>query len=80
MILSYMCISDDKSPFIFWPLHGSVVECWTSDIEVPGLSVLVLCRSVLRQDTSEPKPSAGKTQEIHVNCHHDLTEMIMNVA
>ena len=45
-----------------------VVKCMTHNLEDPGLNctdLLIFCVSVLRQDTSEPQPSTGKTQEIH---------------
>ena len=35
-----------------------------------------MCGSVLRQDNSEPQPSTGKTQKIHVylSCHRDMID------
>ena len=51
-------------------LRGSVVKCLTRN---PG---------VLGQDTSEPQPSTGETQEDmnNVNRRHDMTEILLKAA
>ena len=37
--------------------------------------------SVLGQDTSEPQPSTGETQERHnVNCNSDMTEILLKAV
>ena len=50
-------------------LLGSVVKCLTCNPRVLGLSCNgssgFFSGSVLRQDTSEPQPSTGETQERH---------------
>ena len=67
-------------------LRGSVVKCLTLN---PG--VLGLCRtgssgffrgSVLGQDTSEPQPSTGETQESmnNVSCRRGMTEILLKAA
>ena len=67
-------------------LRDSVVKCLACN---PG--VLYLSRtgssgffrgSVLGQDTSEPQPSTGETQEDmnNVSCHHDMTEILLKAA
>ena len=55
----------------FWSgvLRGSVVKCLTRNPEVLGSSRTgsswFIGGSVLGQDTSEPQPSTGQTQERH---------------
>ena len=67
-------------------LHGSVVECLTRNQGVLGSSHTGSSEffrgSVLEQDTSEPQPSTGETQEDvnNVNCHRDITEILLKVA
>ena len=50
-------------------LRGSVVKCWTCNPGVLGSSRTgssgFFRGSVLGQDTSEPQPSTGETQERH---------------
>ena len=50
-------------------LHGSVVKCLTRNQGVLGLSrtgtSVFFCRSFLGQDSSEPQPNTGETQERH---------------
>ena len=62
-------IKDRNYHFSEGPLHGSVVECWTCNSGVLGStctgSSRVFCASGLRQDTSEPQPITGETQERH---------------
>ena len=61
MILRYL--------FIVGVLRGSVVKCLTRNPGVLGSSRTgssgFFRGSVLGQDTSEPQPSTGKTQERH---------------
>ena len=62
-------------------LRGSVVKCLTCNPGVLGSSHTGSCvffrGSVLWQDTSEPQPSTGETQEDvnNVNCRRDMTEI-----
>ena len=50
-------------------LRGSVVKCLTRNTGILGSrrtgSSEFFCGSVLGQDTSEPQPSTGETQERH---------------
>ena len=67
-------------------LSGSVVKCLTCNPGVLGSSRTrsfgFFCRSVLGQDTSEPQPSTGETQEDmnNVSCHRDMTEILLKAA
>ena len=67
-------------------LRGSVVECLTRNPGVLGSSRTGSTRffhgSVLGQDTSEPQPSTGETQEDmnNVSCHRDMTEILLKAA
>ena len=67
-------------------LRGSVVTCLTRNPGVPGLSRTgssgFFRGSVLGQDTSEPQPSTGKTQEDmnNVSCRRDMTEILLKAA
>ena len=67
-------------------LRGSVVKCLTRN---PGVlcssstgSSVFFRESVLRQDTSEPQPSTGETQEDmnNVSCCRDMTEILLKAA
>ena len=63
-------------------LRGSGVKCLTRNPGVLGLSCTessgFFGGSVLGQDTSEPQPSTGETQEHvnNVNCCRDMTEIL----
>ena len=67
-------------------LRGSVVKCLTRNPGVLGLSHTgssgFFRGSVLGQDTSEPQPSTGEAQEDmnNVNCHSDMTEILLKAA
>ena len=67
-------------------LRGSVVKCLTCNQGVLGLSSTgssgFFRGSVLEQDTSEPQPSTGETQDDmnNVSCSHDITEILLTVA
>ena len=66
-------------------LCGSLVKSLTRDPEVLGSnrtgSSVFLRRSVLGQNTSEPQPSTGETQEDanNMNCCH-MTEILLKAA
>ena len=67
-------------------LGGPVVKCLTRNPGVLGSSRTgssgFFCGSVLGQDTSEPQPSTGVTQEDmnNVNCCRDMTEILLKAA
>ena len=67
-------------------LRGSVVKCLTRNPGVLGSSRTgssgFFRGSVLGQDTSEPQPSTGETQEDvnNVNCRRDMTEILLKAA
>ena len=65
-------------------LRGTVVKCLTRN---PGVldssragSPGFFRGSVLGQDTSEPQPSTGETQEDNVSCRRDMTEILLKAA
>ena len=63
-----------------------LVKCLICDPGVLGSSCIgsagFFLGSVLEQDTSEPKPSTGETQEDlnNVSCGSDMTEILLKVA
>ena len=67
-------------------LRGSVVKSLTHNPGVLGSSRTgssgFFHGRVLGQDTSEPQPSTGETQEDmnHVSCRCDITEILLKVA
>ena len=67
-------------------LHGSMVKCSTRNPGVLGSSHTgssgFFPGSVLGQDTSEPQPSTGETQEDvnNVNCRRDMTEILLKLS
>ena len=67
-------------------LRGSVVKCLTRNPGVLGSSRTgssgFFRGSVLGQDTSEPQPSTGETQEDmnNVSCRRDMTEILLKAA
>ena len=67
-------------------LRGSVVEYLTRNQGVLGSSSTgstgFFRGSVLGQDTSEPQPSAGETQDDmnNVSCRRDMTEILLKAA
>ena len=67
-------------------LHGSVVKCLPHNPGVLGSSHTGSSEffhgSVLGQDTSEPQPTTGETQEdmINVSCHRDMTEILLKAV
>ena len=67
-------------------MRGSVVQCLTRNPGVLGSSCTgssgFFCGSVLGQDTSEPQPSTGETQEDmnNVSCRHDMTEILLKAV
>ena len=67
-------------------LCGTVVKCLTNNPGDLGSSRTgssgVFCGSVFGQDTLEPKPSTGKPRKDmnNVNCHHDMTEILLEAA
>ena len=68
-IIIHHRILDPQSHFRQEVLCGSVVKCLTCNPEALGLSHTrssgFFCGSILGQDTSEPQPSTGETQERH---------------
>ena len=66
--------------------RGSVVKCLTPNPGVLGSSLTgssgFFRGSVLGQDTSEPQPSTGETQESmnNVSCRRDMTEILLKAA
>ena len=66
--------------------RGSVVKCLTRNPGVLGSSRTgssgFFRGSVLGQDTSEPQPSTGETQEgmNNVSCRRDMTEILLKAA
>ena len=56
--------------YMYMLLWGScMAQCLTHNPRGPGIELhwilWVVCGSVLGQDTSEPKPSTGETQQRH---------------
>ena len=79
-------ISGAKSKNNFRVLRDSVVKCLARNPGVLGSSRTgssgFFRGSVLGQDTSEPQPSTGETQEDmnNVSCRRDMTEILLKAA
>ena len=80
------CFLQVKDFIVGGVLRGSVVKCLTLKPGVLGSnhagSSGVFCGSVLGQNTSEPQPSTGETQEDmnNVSCRRDMTEILLKAA
>ena len=57
-----------------------MVESRTNKLEAPGWNLTgksEICRSVFKQDLSDPQPHTGENQHIHVeeSCCQDMSEL-----